>query len=877
MSREETEKKLGDSGIQEVQNYFCKLHHVGCQCISKDYPVTQFTYDEEQKKFTEQYFNLQEEIASHAFVSMHELEEVSIQHVEKGPIRISFLTIQVGQTDEITWIICGIISELLSGEERKKIEENNIMSTNSQTFDEVVDFLSLVSKQILLQKEADHKIIDEVTRIKKDSRDTDAKMRKLEVMNEILKLSESPSEIETVIHEIFIQAAGFLNASSACLYRLNKFQPNVDMVCEWTADGIAPRKHRMQQIALESLPLRPDKTYMISSSTPVPDECRKYFEEQGITALMTFPIKDRGNSILLMEITENFTRREWELDEIKFANEVKEIVQEVVENRLVRNSLTGSYISLESVLEHTGSGICVLDFSKEILLFANRRFKEIFLPNGTIDEERRLFKNTKLTAGVPVYVEQDNRDSCWVDVHCSKIEWVNGMEATLLTVFDVSDFKRFQHESERKVNIDVATGLYNRKRCELDLEMILQESAISHTKGAVICINIDDFKHINSRFGVQEGDSFLRNAAERLKSIESVGKRVYRLRSDEFYIIVEDEQFDQLEEIIADIRTAFQKPWKIQDMEVEFTASMGVITFPEYGQSLYDLEQNVEVAMYEAKKKGKNKVAYFNTEMAVDTYKQLDMQQRLKSAVRDGCEEFEVYFQPIMNISGKIKCCGAEALLRWKSETLGTISPTVFIPLAEQHGLINQLGEYVLYEACSRCKYWNDFGHPEYQINVNFSVIQLMKNDIVEKVKHVLSVTRLNPRNLIIEITETMEVESMRRMNEILAEFRILGVRVALDDFGTGYSSLSHVRDMLIDTIKVDQCFVNDIATDKYADTFVKMVAELAATINVKVCVEGLENEEQLKLLKEMDIQYAQGYYFGKPMPKEEFEKAFLE
>ena len=234
-------------------------------------------------------------------------------------------------------------------------------------------------------------------------------------------------------------------------------------------------------------------------------------------------------------------------------------------------------------------------------------------------------------------------------------------------------------------------------------------------------------------------------------------------------------------------------------------------------------------------------------------------------------------YQPIVDVTRKSNpCVGAEALIRWNSGELGLIAPTDFIPLAEYLGLINPIGAYVLEEACKRCKYWNDMGHPDYKVNVNLSVVQLLQNDIVEQVRSVIKRTGIVPENLTLEVTEGLAINDMSRMKKILSEIRALGVRVALDDFGTGYSSLNHIREMPIDVIKIDRCFIIDIGKDEFSAAFVKMVAELAQTIGVHVCVEGVETKEQVDALKQTKIQLIQGFYFGKPLHKEEFDEKYL-
>ena len=207
---------------------------------------------------------------------------------------------------------------------------------------------------------------------------------------------------------------------------------------------------------------------------------------------------------------------------------------------------------------------------------------------------------------------------------------------------------------------------------------------------------------------------------------------------------------------------------------------------------------------------------------------------------------------------------------------LGFVNPADFIPLAEYLGLINPIGEYVMKNAALRCKYWNDMGHPEYHVNVNLSVVQLLQNDIVKKVAKVLEETRIIPQNLTLEVTESLAINDMVRMKKILSEIRNLGVRVALDDFGTGYSSLNHIREMPLDVIKIDRCFIEHLGEDDFSNAFVRMVSELANAINVRVCVEGVETKRQRDIVKKMGIRMIQGFFYGKPMKIEEFEKKYL-
>lgn len=253
------------------------------------------------------------------------------------------------------------------------------------------------------------------------------------------------------------------------------------------------------------------------------------------------------------------------------------------------------------------------------------------------------------------------------------------------------------------------------------------------------------------------------------------------------------------------------------------------------------------------------------------------MEKNMRDAAASGYKEFEIYYQPIIDIQRPGNpCTGAEALVRWNNRELGFIAPSEFIPLAEYLGLITPIGNHVLKEACVHCRQWNDKGHPNYKVNVNLSVVQLLQANVIDNVAGTLKETGINPRNLTLEVTESLAINDMDSMKEILGQIKKLGVRIALDDFGTGYSSLNHIREIPLDVIKVDQSFVKDIAQDAYSQSFIRMVAELADAIDVSICVEGIETKEQYKVLEGMKVRLVQGYYFDKPMKKAEFEKKYL-
>ncbi|MBP5599202.1 MAG: bifunctional diguanylate cyclase/phosphodiesterase, partial [Lachnospiraceae bacterium] len=384
------------------------------------------------------------------------------------------------------------------------------------------------------------------------------------------------------------------------------------------------------------------------------------------------------------------------------------------------------------------------------------------------------------------------------------------------------------------------------------------------------------FKHINDGLGHQYGDVLLKAISHSLQRVEGIQNTCYRMGGDEFVIIVPPESYETFEKIVSQIQDIFAKPWYLKDADYYCTMSMGVVEFPDLGENVQELIKKADIAMYDAKKSGKNRVAKYSDKIVSSSNERLDMEKNMRDAMTEGYKEFEVYYQPIVDVTKDNRCVGAEALIRWNSDELGFIAPGDFIPLAEYLGLINPIGNYVLRQACEECHRWNLSGHPDYKVNVNLSVVQLLQSDIVEIVEDTLKDTGLEPKNLTLEVTESLAINDMERMKAILSKIKELGVKIALDDFGTGYSSLNHIREIPFDVIKVDQSFVKDLAEDDYSRSFVKMVAELAQTIGVHVCVEGIETEKQYGALTDMKIKYIQGYFFDMALSKDAFEEKYV-
>ena len=804
------------------------------------------------------------------------VETMLEQQVSQACIKMCSIATRIEKKVEVIWVVIGLLREAVP----EGIElPDYMMTTTEKGFYASAEFLASLSTQLfevkinqMIAQDAMKKSLDSELEIKQQ-------LDRTQAMAEVIGMLESDEGFTELTQRILKETCESLQIAGGFLIRENIDRRTTDMIGEFVERSEDSLIRHFQHIDKDELPFFNGKPYMISSSSMMPEPFERFFKENGLSAAVFQPMEVNDNGLLMyLGFFEKGNKREWESEDIKFISGVKRVIQSILIKRIAKNSLASSYASLEAILENTGCGILVVDYNTRSILYTNQKLKDLFshtIAAGNLEELVFGEEEEKKTHYYDeVYYVEEER---WLDVHKTEIDWVDGRRVGLCTLYDITDKKLYQKKIENQANNDFLTGLYNRMRCEQDLGRYIAKAQAVNCEGALLYIDLDDFKHINDGLGHPYGDVLLKAISHSLQRIEGIEKSCYRMGGDEFIVIISEAVYPQMERILRDIDSIFSKPWFLKGEDYYCTMSMGITCFPSDGNSVDDLIRKADMALMTAKRRGKNCVEYYNDKDQASTYRRLDMEKNMRTAAMNACKEFEVYYQPIVAVQEDgTPCCGAEALVRWNSSVLGFVSPEDFIPLAEYLGLINPIGEFVLEQAAKRCKYWNDMGHPNYKVNVNLSVVQLLQNDIIKKIKKVLDETRINPRNLTLEVTESLAINDMEHMKRILSEIKSLGVKVALDDFGTGYSSLNHIREMPIDVIKIDRCFIEHLGEDDFSDAFVKMVNELANTIGVKVCVEGVETKLQLDVACDMRVSMIQGYYFGKPMKIAEFEEKYL-
>ncbi len=444
----------------------------------------------------------------------------------------------------------------------------------------------------------------------------------------------------------------------------------------------------------------------------------------------------------------------------------------------------------------------------------------------------------------------------------------DGRECTLVMAQDISERRLLEDRLRHQALHDGLTDLPNRA-CLLErAEVLLGEARGEQTPMAALFLDLDNFKEVNDSFGHMVGDGLLQAVATRLYTAVRQADTVGRIGGDEFVVLVSGASLAAGPEIVAQqlLDVIRDTPFYLEGRYLTVTASIGIATGDACEAA--DLLRNADVALYQAKARGKNCSAMFLPEMQSAVHQRLEMAIDLHDAV--GNRQFDLYYQPVVHLSD-LTLSGAEALLRWQHPTLGWISPDRFIPLAEETGVIEVIGRWVLEQACEQAAVWRRT-HPWMSVAVNVSAIQLGTDRFVEVVREALRSSGLDPAGLVLEITESTLMVDANATVRRLHELKALGLRLAIDDFGTGFSSLSYLRQFPVDILKIDRSFLSTVTTSVQTAALVHTLIRLGEALGLEVIAEGIERPDQLRALREAECPKAQGFLFAQAMPRERID-----
>jgi diguanylate cyclase (GGDEF)-like protein/PAS domain S-box-containing protein len=457
----------------------------------------------------------------------------------------------------------------------------------------------------------------------------------------------------------------------------------------------------------------------------------------------------------------------------------------------------------------------------------------------------------------------------------------NSIEYVISTGIDITERQQAEERIQFLAYYDGLTNLPNRILFKEHLMQALAYSQRHERLMAVMFIDVDRFKQINDTFGHSLGDLLLKGIAGRLKAclrrsdcvarlkLEETEASIGRFGGDEFTILIPDiPNVQAVAKIARRILESISEQFDLDGQEIIVTSSIGISIYPHDGRSAESLLKHADLAMYAAKDKGRSGYHFYNDSMNKKTYDRLTLENNLRKAIKR--DEFSIYYQPKIEIKTR-RLVGAEALLRWNHPTKGLITPSQFIPVAEETGLIKPMGLWGFHAVCKQSVQWQKDGFSPIPISVNLSAIQFQQRDLTDKIIRILSETKIDPQLIEMEITESTLMQNEEDAGRILMRLKDLGISISIDDFGTGYSSLYYIKRFTLDTLKIDRSFIKDLNVDPDDRAITRAIIALAKTLGLKVIAEGVEEKAHLEVLRDMGCDQAQGFYFSPPLPAEAF------
>jgi len=560
------------------------------------------------------------------------------------------------------------------------------------------------------------------------------------------------------------------------------------------------------------------------------------------------------------------------------------IFWDITEKKQAENRLRQS----AAVFESTADGVIVTDAQAKIIA-VNKAFCEI---TGYSEEEARgqnpSFRRSerqdeKFYREMWRSIERNGRwqGEIWNRRKTGEVypEWMTisvvrdaaGNITNYVAVFsDITHVKRSQMQLDHMAHHDPLTDLPNRTLLDDRLNQAIRRAERNDSNVAVLFIDLDRFKNVNDTLGHPTGDLLLQEVAQRIRGLLRQQDTVARLSGDEFIILIEDMDRPEVAETVASkVIDILASPFTIREHELFIGASIGISLYPADGESPANLIKYADTAMYRAKEQGRNTYQFYTQELTESAMERLELESALRRALKR--DQFEIYYQPQVNLeTGEI--IGAEALLRWYHPEYGMVPPDKFILLAEESGLIVDIGDWVIQQACKKAREWQTTFPNFRRMAINLSAVQIQRRDLVDKVASVINACTLQPELLELEITESVLMQNPEIAEEMLQGLRGLGVELAIDDFGTGYSSLGYLKRFPIQKLKIDRSFVMDIPEDGNDTAITRAVIALGKSLQLKVVAEGVETAEQAAFLLQEGCDIGQGYHYSRPVSADAFE-----
>ncbi|MCX7193752.1 MAG: EAL domain-containing protein [Proteobacteria bacterium] len=618
-------------------------------------------------------------------------------------------------------------------------------------------------------------------------------------------------------------------------------------------------------------------------------------QQMHIQSLLWYPFAFRDNNYYLLVLNQIHTRRTWVKAEIDFLDSVSQQVSVALEKIRLMNERkqTENDLRIAATAFESQEGMLITDAHSTILR-VNSAFTRItgFSGEEIVGRNPRLLSSGRQNAGFfkemwsQIHLEGTWEGEIWnrrksgeiypEHLTITAVKDTGGIITNYVATFnDITASKAAENEIKNLAFYDPLTNLPNRRLLMDRLNHAIASGARSGRTGALLFIDLDNFKTLNDTLGHDIGDLLLQQVSQRLVSCIREGDTVARLGGDEFVVLLEDlstqalEAAEQTESVGEKILATLNLPYQLASHDCRSTPSIGATLFNGHERPIEELMKQADIAMYQSKKAGRNTLRFFDPMMQHTINARAALEGELRKALEN--RQFHLHYQ--IQVDSLRRPLGAESLIRWIHPERGMISPAQFIPLAEETGMILPIGLWVLETACSQIKTWQDETLTrDLILSVNVSARQFRQADFVAQVQQVIQRHGINPDGLKLELTESLLLENIEDTITTMSELKDLGVRFSLDDFGTGYSSLQYLKRLPLDQLKIDQSFVRDITFDASDMAIVRTIIAMAHSLNLDVIAEGVETEEQRQLLLDIGCAHFQGYLFGKPVSIEQFK-----
>ncbi|MGI6176495.1 MAG: EAL domain-containing protein [Christensenellales bacterium] len=727
-------------------------------------------------------------------------------------------------------------------------------------------------------------IIQDISGFKRNYGRVETHMCQQNVLNEML-LALNKAECDQALQIILRYTGEYLGVSRVLLFEDCADQTACKAVYEWCDEGIASLSqsgaytlHYLKDMPELAADLH-TKGMGVIHSGKIPVHCSDALKKRDALASVMFTVHTGKERYGFICFDECCVARKWQQDTLAFMKTVSKLVSSALMRKISSQELQSYHETMKMALDHIPSCLCVMDTETKRVVFANKTYRRFFknreqCAKAFVLNALQRYEESQAAAKDkpqrPFYCEIElEQENCWLGVHCADIQWIDGSNMCLLSGQDVTEMKQNEEYIQYMAYMDHLTDLPNRYRCNIELKKAIQLTEGNDQKGYVLFIDMDDFKVINDGYGHDYGDALLIAFSNYLKYMCKLPNQVFRQGGDEFVILIDPADAGSVQDYIDSLLKRVRQPWRVMDRSFYCTASIGIVAFEGGRMGVKEVMRNADIAMYEAKKIGKNNYAFYNDRVRNDSIERAEIERMLRECIDDHFRGFSAHFQPFVDtFTGEIN--GAEALIRWKAPNGMDIQPDKFIPLAEYLGLIVPIGEFMLRKAAKVLNRIHDAGYKDFMISVNMSMRQLQQQDIVARIQRILDETGAAPSRMIFEITEGLAATSLPRIQMICTLLHGMGIKISMDDFGTGHSSLSNLRDMPIDIIKIDRSFIQKISVDAYSNSFIRLITEFGHSVQKQICIEGVETADQLGYCRTAGVDNIQGFYFYKPMPQEE-------